>query len=253
MIPAILAVDQGTTRTKALVFDAAARPLAESASEIPLTYPHPGWVEQDPRDLLRSVVENARAVLAATSAHIVAFGLANQGETVVMWHRRSGEPLYNAISWQDRRTEDFCDQLMHSDGGRLIQERTGLPIDPYFSAAKLRWLLDNVPDARAMAKRGELLAGTTDAWLLWCLTGEHRTDDTTASRTMLYNPRSRDWDQDVLDVLEIPRSILPAVQPSCSLLALCGLTFSAGPYLSLHRLWISKRHCSVRPATRPTM
>jgi len=217
MIPAILAVDQGTTRTKALVFDAAARPLAESASEIPLTYPHPGWVEQDPRDLLRSVVENARAVLAATSAHIVAFGLANQGETVMMWHRRSGEPLYNAISWQDRRTEDFCDQLMHGEGGQLIQERTGLPIDPYFSAAKLRWLLDNVPDARAMAKRGELLAGTTDAWLLWCLTGEHRTDDTTASRTMLYNPRTRDWDQDVLDVLEIPRSVLPAIQPSCSL------------------------------------
>jgi len=172
---------------------------------------------------------------------------------VVMWNRRSGEPLYNAISWQDRRTEDFSDQLMHSDGGRLIQERTGLPIDPYFSATKLRWLLDNVPDARAMAKRGELLAGTTDAWLLWCLTGEHRTDDTTASRTMLYNPRSRDWDQDVLDVLEIPRSVLPAIQPSCSLLALCGLTFSAGPYLSLHRLWISRRRCSVRPATRPTM
>src|SRR5215469_4585891 len=217
MIPAILAVDQGTTRTKALVFDVEARPLAASASEIPLTYPHPGWVEQDPRDLLRSVVENARAVLAATSAHIVAFGLANQGETVVMWHRRNGEPLYNAISWQDRRTEDFCDQLTRSEGGRLIQERTGLPIDPYFSATKLRWLLDNVPDARAMAKRGELLAGTTDAWLLWCLTGEHRTDDTTASRTMLYNPRSRDWDQDVLDVLEIPRSVLPAIQPSCSL------------------------------------
>jgi len=217
MIPAILAIDQGTTRTKALIFDRSAHSLAESASEIPLTYPHPGWVEQDPRDLLNSVVENARTVLADTDAQIVSFGLANQGETVVIWNRRTGQPLYNAISWQDRRTDDMCDQLMRSDAGRLIQERTGLPIDPYFSATKLRWLLDNVPGAREMAKRGELLAGTTDAWLLWYLTGKHLTDDTTASRTMLYNPRTRDWDQDVLDLLEIPRSILPFIQPSCSL------------------------------------
>lgn len=217
MIPAILAIDQGTTRTKALIFDRSAHSLAESASEIPLTYPHPGWVEQDPRDLLSSVVENARAVIAATDAQIVSFGLANQGETVVIWNRRTGQPLYNAISWQDRRTDDMCDQLMRNDAGRLIQERTGLPIDPYFSATKLRWLLDNVPGAREMAKRGELLAGTTDAWLLWYLTGKHLTDDTTASRTMLYNPRTRDWDQDVLDLLEIPRSILPSIQPSCSL------------------------------------
>ena len=217
MIPAILAIDQGTTRTKALIFDRSAHSLAESASEIPLTYPHPGWVEQDPRDLLSSVVENARTVIAATDAQIVSFGLANQGETVVIWNRRTGQPLYNAISWQDRRTDDMCDQLMRSDAGRLIQERTGLPIDPYFSATKVRWLLDNVPGAREMAKRGELLAGTTDAWLLWYLTGKHLTDDTTASRTMLYNPRTRDWDQDVLDLLEIPRSILPSIQPSCSL------------------------------------
>jgi len=217
MIPAILAIDQGTTRTKALIFDKSAHSLAESASEIPLTYPHPGWVEQDPRDLLSSVVENARTVITATDVQIVSFGLANQGETVVIWNRRTGQPLYNAVSWQDRRTDDMCDQLMRSDAGRLIQERTGLPIDPYFSATKLRWLLDNVTGARMMAERGELLAGTTDAWLLWYLTGKHLTDDTTASRTMLYNPRTRDWDQDVLDLLEIPRSILPSIQPSCSL------------------------------------
>jgi glycerol kinase len=217
MIPAILAIDQGTTRTKALIFDASAHPLAESSSEIPLTYPHPGWVEQDPRDLLQSVVENARAILAACDAQIIAFGLSNQGETVAMWNARTGQPLYNAISWQDRRTDEFCDQLSHSDGGRLISERTGLPIDPYFSATKLRWLLQNVPGARELAQKGELLAGTTDSWLLWNLTGEHLTDDTTASRTMLYNPRTRDWDQDVLDLLEIPKTILPAIQPSCSL------------------------------------
>ena len=217
MIPAILAIDQGTTRTKALIFDASAHPLAESSSEIPLTYPHPGWVEQDPRNLLQSVVENARAILAARDAQIIASGLSNQGETVVMWNARTGQPLYNAISWQDRRTDEFCDQLSHSDGGRLISERTGLPIDPYFSATKLRWLLQNVPGARELAQKGELLAGTTDSWLLWNLTGEHLTDDTTASRTMLYNPRTRDWDQDVLDLLEIPETILPAIQPSCSL------------------------------------
>jgi glycerol kinase len=217
MIPAILAIDQGTTRTKALIFDASAHPLAESSSEIPLTYPHPGWVEQDPRNLLQSVVENARVILAARDAQIIASGLSNQGETVVMWNARTGQPLYNAISWQDRRTDEFCDQLSHSDGGRLISERTGLPIDPYFSATKLRWLLQNAPGARELAQKGELLAGTTDSWLLWNLTGEHLTDDTTASRTMLYNPRTRDWDQDVLDLLEIPRTILPAIQPSCSL------------------------------------
>lgn len=217
MIPAILAIDQGTTRTKALIFDGQARCLAESASEVPLTYPQPGWVEQDPRDLLQSVVENASAVLTKISAQILAFGLSNQGETVMIWDRRSGQPLYNAISWQDRRTDDFCDQLTRSEGGQLIQERTGLPIDPYFSATKLHWLLNNVAGVRELVERGELLAGTTDAWLLWCLTGEHRTDDTTASRTMLYNPRTRNWDQEVLDLLQIPRAILPTIQPSCSL------------------------------------
>ena len=215
-MPAILAIDQGTTRTKALVFDAQARSLAESSSEIPLTYPQPGWVEQDPRDLLRSVIDNARAVLSAANADCLAMGLSNQGETVTMWRRDTGEPLYNAINWQDRRTDSFCDALARSADGRRIQERTGLPIDPYFSATKLRWLLDHIPGARQLAGRGELLAGTTDAWLLWSLTGEHRTDETTASRTMLYNPRLRDWDQEVLDILDVPRSILPAIQPSCS-------------------------------------
>jgi glycerol kinase len=217
MIPAVLAVDQGTTRTKALIFDAQGLCLAESASEVPLTYPRPGWVEQDPQALVQSVVENARrAVLASTQAQLVAFGLANQGETVLIWNRRTGQPLYNAIGWQDRRTADFCDQLARSDAGQLIQEHTGLPIDPYFSATKLRWLLDNVEGARDLAARGELLGGTTDAWLLWCLVGAHYTDDTTASRTMLYNPRTRDWDREVLDVLDIPQALLPAIRPSCS-------------------------------------
>lgn len=216
MTTAILAIDQGTTRTKALVFDAQARCLAMHASEVPLTYPQPGWVEQNPRALLTSVVENARAALASTRACVVACGLANQGETVLIWRRSDGEPLYPAISWQDRRTDAFCAYLARSEAGRLIQEHTCLPLDPYFSATKLRWLLDHVPQARALAARGDLLAGTTDAWLLWHLTGQHVTDAATASRTMLYNPRLRRWDQEVLDALDIPRSILPAIQPNCS-------------------------------------
>jgi len=216
MTAAILAIDQGTTRTKALIFDAQARCLAEYASEVPLTCPHPGWVEQDPRTLLASVVENARAALAAMRAHVVACGLANQGETVMIWRRSDGVPLYPAISWQDRRTHAFCAGLTQSDEGRLIQEHTCLPLDPYFSATKLRWLLDRVPQARRLAARGDLLAGTTDAWLLWHLTGQHLTDHATASRTMLYNPRLGTWDQDVLAALDIPNSILPAIQPNCS-------------------------------------
>jgi glycerol kinase len=213
----ILAVDQGTTRTKALIFDAAAQCVAESASEIPLTYPRPGWVEQDARILLESVITNARDSLDTAGAPALAFALANQGESVLIWHRGTGEPLYNVINWQDRRTDDICEQLARSGAGALISERTGLPLDPYFSATKLCWLLDQVEGARELAARGDLLAGTTDTWLLWNLTGEHRTDDTTASRTMLYNPRLRDWDQEVLDLLRIPRSILPAIQPSGSL------------------------------------
>ncbi len=213
--PAVLAVDQGTTRTKALIVDVAARPLAVASVEAPLSYPRPGWVEQDPELLLRGVLESARAALeAADAARVVVMGLANQGETVVAWDRRHGTPLYNAIGWQDRRTDAFCDELRRGGHDRLIWERTGLPIDPYFSATKLRWLLDNVPGARALAARGDLLAGTSDSWLLWRLTGRHLTDDSTASRTMLYNPLRRDWDQDVLDLLRIPRAILPEIRPS---------------------------------------
>ena len=216
MIPAILAIDQGTTRTKALVFDARARCLAEAASELPLSYPQPGWVEQDPRELLKSVVENARAALAVTGARVLACGLANQGETVLIWRKSDGQPLAPALSWQDRRTAAFCAHLAESDAGRLIQERTCLPLDPYFSAPKLRWLLDHVPEARLLIAQGDLLAGTSDSWLHWNLTGQHVTDEATASRTMLYNPRLRSWDQDVLDALGIPRAILPAIQPTCS-------------------------------------
>ncbi len=217
MSAAVLAVDQGTTRTKALVVDAAGHPLASHSSEVPLSFPQPGWVEQDPEELLRSVVETARAALAAAGVEVAALGLANQGETVVAWDARSGRPLYNAISWQDRRTDALCEQLTRSGGDALIRERTGLPLDPYFSATKIRWLLDNTPEAQALAQRGDLRIATSDAWLLWRLTGAYCTDHSTASRTMLYNPTRRDWDDDVLDLLAIPRAILPPIQPSCAL------------------------------------
>jgi len=216
MTGAILAIDQGTTRTKAIVFDVKAHPLAESASEVRVIYPRPGWVEQDPRELLQSVVQNGRAAIAAAEAEVIGMGLANQGETVVAWNRCTGEPVYNAIVWQDRRTDQECERLKQMGADRLIRDRTGLPVDPYFSGTKLAWLLDNVPEARKLAERGDLLGGTTDAWFLWQLTGEHRTDDSTASRTMLYNPRTRDWDDDILQLLNLPRCILPTIQPSCS-------------------------------------
>lgn len=214
MTPAILAIDQGTTRTKAMVFDATGTPIAEATVEVPLTFPTPGWVEADPEALLGSVVDTGRQALATTGAEVVAMGLANQGETVVAWDRRTGEPVYPAIGWQDRRTEDRCERLRDTEAGALITARTGLPLDPYFSATKIAWILDQVAGARALAARGHLLAGTTDAWLLWRLTGRHATDHSTASRTMLYNLSGHDWDDDVLAALDIPRAILPVIRPT---------------------------------------
>lgn len=216
MTEAVLAIDQGTTRTKAVVFDAQARPLAEASSEVPLIYPRPGWVELDPHQLFQSVVQNGEAAATAARAELTALGLANQGETVVAWNRRTGEPVYNAIVWQDRRTDPECERLKEMGAEKLVRGRTGLPVDPYFSATKLAWILAHVPAARELAICGDLLAGTTDAWFMWRLTGRHCTDDSTASRTMLYNPQRRDWDDDILQLLNVPRTVLPSIQPSCS-------------------------------------
>lgn len=217
MTDAVLGVDQGTTRTKAIVFDEAARPLAEAASEVALTYPRPGWVEQDPDEMLRSVLFTASEAVSRCGASVATMGFANQGETVVAWDSRTGTPIYQAINWQDRRTDVFCAELRASETGEIITARTGLPIDPYFSATKIVWLLENVAGAREMAERGHLLAGTSDAWFHWKLSGRHVTDHSTASRTMLYNPRRHDWDSDVLAALRVPRDILPSIQDSRSL------------------------------------
>jgi len=214
--PLLLGIDQGTTRTKACIVDRDGRVVALAAREVPARYPRPGWVEQDPLDLLRTVLETAREALVLADAPVVAMGLANQGETVVAWDVRTGLPIAPAIGWQDRRTEALCHELEEQGMASLVRARTGLPIDPYFSATKIRWILDQVPAARVLAARGDLRVGTSDAWLLWSLTGRYRTDDSTASRTMLYNPRTRDWDQQILDALQIPRAILPEIRPSRS-------------------------------------
>ncbi len=212
MKEAILGVDQGTTRTKAIVFDRAASPLAFHSVEVPLTYPRPGWVETDAAALYQSVLDTARTAIEAAKTPIAAMGLANQGETVVAWNRRTGMPIHNAIGWQDRRTSAECEELRSGGAEPFIRERTGLPLDPYFSATKLRWILDHLPEARSLAKRGDLLAGTTDAFFLWRLTGRHQTDHSTASRTMLYNLRDGDWDEEMLRLFAIPRSILPCIE-----------------------------------------
>ena len=212
----VLGVDQGTTCTKACVVNRDGRVVALATREVPARYPRPGWVEQDPMDLLRTVLEAATEVLAAAGGPVVAIGLANQGETVVAWDARTGQPIAPAIGWQDRRTEALCAELVEQGMAPLILARTGLPIDPYFSATKIRWILDQVPEARVLAMRGDLRVGTSDAWLLWSLTGQYRTDESTASRTLLYNPQARDWDQQILDALDIPRDILPEIRPSRS-------------------------------------
>ncbi len=217
----VLALDQGTTSSRAILFDADAQVVAQAQQEVPPIYPRPGWVEHDPVALWASQLWTARESLERSrvaAAHVAAIGIANQRETTLLWERATGEPVYNAIVWQDRRTAPLCEQL-RADGLELqFRERTGLTLDPYFSGTKLRWLLDNVPDARRRARRGELAFGTVDSWLLWMLTGgrRHATDTTNASRTLLFNLHTLQWDQDLLEILDIPAEVLPDVLPSAA-------------------------------------
>jgi len=215
----ILALDQGTTSSRAILFDHDGKPIATSQREFPQLYPRPGWVEHDPEDIWGTQRTVARQVLAEAgvqSSQIAAVGVANQRETTVLWDRHSGQPLYNAIVWQDRRTAATCDKLRARGLGDTVRAKTGLVLDAYFSATKLAWMLDNVPGARARAGRGELAFGTIDTFLLWRLSGGkiHSTDYSNASRTMLYNIHALDWDDDILAALDIPRSLLPEVRPS---------------------------------------
>jgi len=217
----ILALDQGTTSSRAIVFDEHGAPRASAQREIRQIYPQPGWVEHDPHEIYLSQRDTAREAIAKAGVdptEIRAIGIANQRETTLLWDRQTGEPLYNAIVWQDRRTTALCAELRAAGAEEVIKAKTGLIIDPYFSGTKLTWLLDNVPEARARAERGELAFGTVDTWLVWRLSQSriHVTDETNASRTLLYDIHKGDWDEELLSILRVPRAILPDVHPSAN-------------------------------------
>ena len=213
----VLAIDQGTTSTRCIVFDSDAKPVATSQKEFKQHYPARGWVEHDPEDIWRDVVTVMRDCLRQAqidAKEIASIGITNQRETVVVWERASGVPICKAIVWQDRRTADHCERLKQGGAEQMIRKKTGLVIDPYFSGTKIAWILDNVPDARARAERGELAFGTIDSFLLFRLTGGavHATDPTNAGRTMLFDITRQEWDDELLALLKIPASMLPEVK-----------------------------------------
>ena len=215
----LLALDQGTSSSRSIVFDVQGRIVAMAQQELPQIYPQPGWVEHDPMVIWRDQLATARQALTQAGLQardIHAIGITNQRETTVLWNRRTGLPVHHAIVWQDRRAENTCAALRAEGRAALIQQKTGLLIDAYFSGSKLKWLLDTVPGARQQAERGELAFGTIDSWLLWQLTGGavHATDVSNASRTMLFNVHSNTWDAELMALLDIPPRLMPAVLPS---------------------------------------
>ena len=217
--PHVLAIDEGTTSTRAIVFDARARPLAVGRREFAQHYPASGWVEHDAEEIWRNTLEAVREALERSgrgAAGIGAIGITNQRETAVIWERSTGAPIHRAIVWQDRRTADECARLKDAGAEPLVRRKTGLLLDPYFSGTKVAWLLDHVAGARARAERGELAFGTIDTFLLWRLTGGrvHATDVTNASRTLLYDIHAQDWDEELLRLLRVPRALLPQVHDS---------------------------------------
>ena len=213
----ILAIDQGTTSSRAIIFDAAMKVVASAQEEFPQHFPDSGWVEHDPSDLWATTAGTCRAVIEKAGLgpqDIAAIGITNQRETTVVWDRATGQPIYNAIVWQDRRTSDYCRQLREAGHAAMITARTGLLVDPYFSGTKLKWILDHVAGARERALRGELLFGTVDSFLIWKLTGgvSHLTDATNAARTMLYDIHKGRWSQTICDLFDIPMQMLPEVR-----------------------------------------
>ncbi len=225
----ILALDQGTTSSRALVISGDGTIVASAQKEFTQIFPQPGWVEHDPDEIWSSQLSVARAALRKAkldAKQVSAVGITNQRETTLLWNRRTGEPLYNAIVWQDRRTSQICDRLKKSDKSQAITEKTGLIIDAYFSGTKLAWILDHVPGARALAKTGELAFGTVDSWLLWKLTGGsqtrgavHKTDITNAGRTLLCDIRTGQWDAELLKQLKVPAQVLPEICSSSEVVA----------------------------------
>jgi glycerol kinase len=221
-MPHVLALDQGTTSSRAIVFDDSGAAVAMAQREFRQIFPRPGWVEHDPWEIWESQLATAREALAKAglaASDVAALGITNQRETTLVWDRATGEPVGNAIVWQDRRTADACERLKRAGFESMFRERTGLVLDPYFSGTKLAWMLDEIPAVRAAAEAGRLAFGTVDSWLLWNLTGgarggRHATDVTNASRTLLWNLQTGDWDGELLAALGIPRELLPEVLPS---------------------------------------
>ena len=225
----ILALDQGTSSSRAIVFNREGVPCAVSQQEFTQYFPNPGWVEHDPMEIWssESAVMSEAVARIGTGSDIAAIGITNQRETTIVWDAVTGKPVYNAIVWQDRRTSAFCDELKARGLSDRIREKTGLIVDAYFSGTKIRWILDNVPGARSRAEQGRLRFGTVDSWLVWNLTGGnvHITDVTNASRTMLFNIHTLEWDAELLELLDIPASMMPEVR-SCS--EIYGYTFIGG-------------------------
>jgi len=215
----ILALDQGTTSSRAILFDTSGNSKAVAQQEFAQHYPQPGWVEHDANEIWATQLATAKAAIAQAGIHcsqIAAIGITNQRETTVVWDRNTGQPIYNAIVWQDRRTADFCDELKARALDKFIQQRTGLVVDSYFSGTKIKWILDNVAGAREKAARGELCFGTIDTWLLWNLTGGsiHATDVSNASRTLLCNIETLQWDGELEKILDVPGNMLPQIRSS---------------------------------------
>lgn len=215
----ILSLDQGTTSSRAILFNESGEMMSSAQKEFKQYYPNPGWVEHDPAEIWNTQLEVARAAiekLGISAEDVAAIGITNQRETTILWDKRNGKPVHNAIVWQCRRTAPTCDSLKEAGWADKIREKTGLLIDAYFSGTKIRWILQNVPEAKELAKSGNLLFGTIDTWLIWNLTGGqvHATDYSNASRTMLFNIHTLEWDKEILELLEIPASILPEVRPS---------------------------------------
>ena len=228
----ILALDQGTTSSRALLFDRKGNICSVAQKEFRQIFPKPGWVEHDPNDIWSSqvaVAAEAISRLGINGKAVAGIGITNQRETTIVWDRNTGKPVYNAIVWQDRRTSGYCDELKEKGHAEMIRKKTGLVIDAYFSGTKLKWILDNVEGAREKAQKGELAFGTVDSWLVWKLTQgrTHITDVTNASRTMLYNINTLDWDDNMLELMDIPRSILPEVRDSSEVYDHSNTTFFA--------------------------
>src|SRR5690242_18692749 len=208
----VVSIDQGTASSRCIVFDGSARIVSIAQREHHHQYPMPGWVEHDPDEIWNNVVSVVREALEKANLsprELSALGIANQRETTVIWDRRTGKPVHNAINWEDTRTDRLCRRLIDDFGHEPFRERTGLPVSTYFSGPKVRWLLDNIHGLRERADAGEVLFGTMDSWLLWNLCGRHVTDVTNASRTLMMNIETLDWDEDLLSMIGVPRAMLP--------------------------------------------